>query len=233
MSGQLFFGDNLHILRRYVNSNSVDLIYLDPPFNSNASYNILFKGPGGKKSQAQIEAFDDTWHWGIAAEEAYDDVMRSGARTATTLRALRNSLGENDLLAYLSMMCVRLIELHRVLKSTGSLYLHCDPTASHYLKVILDSIFSPISFRTEISWKRSSAHNDAKQGRRQYGNIRDVILFYSKSAAEWTWNWQYTEYDVNTLRISISIQMETRPVDIALATLLRLSPAEILAMNGA
>ncbi|MGY5775465.1 DNA methyltransferase [Rhizobium sp. LEGMi135b] len=197
MVGQLFFGDNLHILRRNIRSESVDLVYLDPPFNSNASYNILFKGPSGHSAQAQIEAFDDTWHWGLVTEEAYDDVIHSGSGAAKVLRALRSSLGENDMMAYLVMMAVRLIELHRVLKQTGSLYLHCDPTASHYLKVILDSIFSPYGFRTEISWKRSSAHNDAKQGRKQYGNIRDVILYYSKSAADWTWNWQYTPYDID------------------------------------
>lgn len=121
--------------------------------------------------------------------------MRSGARTAGMIRALRASLGENDMMAYLAMMAVRLLELHRVLKPSGSLYLHCDPTASHYLKIILDSIFSPYGFRTEISWKRSSAHNDAKQGRKQYGNIRDIILFYTKHALDWTWNWQYTPYD--------------------------------------
>ena len=101
------------------------------------------------------------------------------------------------MMAYLAMMCVRLIELHRTLKKTGSLYLHCDPTASHYLKILLDGIFGPFGFRTEISWKRSSAHNDAKQGRKQYGNIRDIILFYSKDPKVWTWNWQYTPYDDN------------------------------------
>ncbi|MGV2137700.1 DNA methyltransferase [Agrobacterium sp. 16-2014-1-2a] len=195
MSGQLFFGDNLHILREHIQSESVDLIYLDPPFNSNANYNILFKGLGGRNAQAQIEAFDDTWHWGIAAETAYDDVMRSGSQASTMVRALRATLGDNDMMAYLAMMSVRLIELHRVLKPTGSLYLHCDPTASHYLKMILDSIFSPFCYKSEISWKRSSAHNDAKQGRKQYGNIRDIVFFYTKHPREWTWNWQFTPYD--------------------------------------
>lgn len=195
MAGNLFFGDNLYVLRNNIVADSIDLIYLDPPFNSNANYNILFKGPSGKNAQAQIEAFDDTWHWGLSAEEAYDDIMRSGSAVAAMMRALRSSLGENDMLAYLVMMAVRLIELHRVLKPTGSLYLHCDPTASHYLKIILDSIFSPYGYRTEISWKRSSAHNDAKQGRRQYGNIRDTIFFYTKSRSDWTWNWQHTPYD--------------------------------------
>lgn len=195
MSGQLFFGDNLHVLRQHVRSESIDLIYLDPPFNSNASYNILFRGPSGTDAQAQIEAFDDTWHWGLAAADAYDEVMKYHAGAAGILVALRSSLGENDMMAYLTMMCIRLVELHRVLKPEGSLYLHCDPVASHYLKMILDGIFSPICYRSEISWKRSSAHNDTKQGRKQYGNIRDVILFYTKSPNSWTWNTQYTEYD--------------------------------------
>lgn len=196
----LYFGDNLHVLRTHIRSQSIDLIYLDPPFNSNASYNILFRGPTGGESQAQIEAFDDTWHWGPTAADAYDDVLRSGLPVADLLKSLRAFLKENDMMAYLAMMSVRLIELHRVLKPTGSLYLHCDPTASHYLKLILDGIFGPTCYRTEYSWKRSSAHNDAKQGRRQAGNIRDVIFFYSKSPSEWTWNWLYTPYDDSYVR---------------------------------
>jgi adenine-specific DNA-methyltransferase len=111
----------------------------------------------------------------------------------TLMGAIRTALGDNALMAYLAMMAVRLVELHRVLKDTGSLYLHCDPTASHYLKLVLDAVFGPLSYRTEISWKRSSAHNDARQGRRQYGNIRDTIFFYSKSN-KWTWNWLFTDY---------------------------------------
>jgi DNA modification methylase len=114
------------------------------------------------------------------------------------IQALRRFLGENDMMAYLVMMCNRLLELHRVLKPTGSLYLHCDPTASHYLKIVLDGVFGKTNFRTEISWKRSSAHNDAKQGRKQYGNIRDTLYFYTKSE-EWVWNWLYTEYDAEYL----------------------------------
>lgn len=131
----LYYGDNLAVLRDSIADESVDLIYLDPPFNSNASYNVLFKGPSGTESAAQIEAFDDTWHWTDAAEEAFGEVLRSGNGTAAEmLRAMRSFLGENDMMAYLVMMAVRLIELHRVLKPTGSLYLHCDPTASHYLR---------------------------------------------------------------------------------------------------
>ena len=110
------------------------------------------------------------------------------------LRAMRSALGENDMMAYLAMMAVRLIEMHRVLKSTGSLYLHCDPTASHYLKIILDAIFGPEELSNEIVWKRSTAHSDGKQGRKQHGRLHDVIFFYTKGT-EWTWNAVYTPYD--------------------------------------
>lgn len=196
MTNTLYFGDNLHVLRDHIASESVDLVYLDPPFNSNANYNILFKSPEGQSSESQIEAFEDTWHWNDSAEDAFDEVMRSGNTDAfTLLRAMRDFLGDNDMMAYLAMMAVRLIELHRVLKPTGSLYLHCDPTASHYLKLLLDGVFGSRSYRSEISWKRSSAHNDAKQGRDQYGNVRDTVLFYTKSPSEWTWNWLFTGYD--------------------------------------
>ena len=141
---QLYYGDNLAILREHVADESVDLVYLDPPFNSNATYNVLFRAPEGHQSPAQIEAFDDTWHWTEAAEKAFDEVMHSGnSDAAEMLRAMRQFLGTNDMMAYLAMMAVRLIELHRVLKPTGSLYLHCDPTASHYLKILLDGIFDP------------------------------------------------------------------------------------------
>jgi DNA modification methylase len=191
----LYYGDNLTVLRESVASESVDLIYLDPPFNSNASYNVLFKGPKGTPSAAQIEAFDDTWHWTDAAETAFAEVLRGpNAAAAQMLSAMRSFLGENDMMAYLAMMAVRLIDLHRVLKPTGSLYLHCDPTASHYLKILLDAVFGASKFRTEISWRRQSAHNDAAQGRSQYGNVRDTIFFYTKSDT-WTWHWQYTRYD--------------------------------------
>ena len=149
MVNTLYYGDNLKVLRESIRSETVDLIYLDPPFNSNASYNVLFKSPQGQEAAAQIQAFDDTWHWGESAEEAYSEVLRSGnAAAAEMLRAMRGFLGENDMMAYLAMMAVRLIELHRVLKPTGSLYLHCDPTASHYLKVLLDAVFGAKRFRT-------------------------------------------------------------------------------------
>src|SRR6202041_1305284 len=152
----LYYGDNLQVLRDSVASESVDLVYLDPPFNSQATYNVLFKAPTGQKSEAQIEVFEDTWHWNDHAENAFDEVMKSGnSDVAEMLRAMRSFLKENDMMAYLTMMAIRLLELHRVLKPTGSLYLHCDPTASHYLKLLMDSVFGPKNFRSEIIWRRS------------------------------------------------------------------------------
>jgi DNA modification methylase len=191
----LYYGDNLTILREHVADESVDLIYLDPPFNSNATYNVLFRTPAGEESRSQIEAFEDTWHWNDTAERAFDEVMRSGnTDAAEMLRAMRSFLKENDMMAYLAMMAVRLLELHRVLKPTGSLYLHCDPTASHYLKILLDAVFGRDKFVNEITWKRSHAHNDAKQGAKHFGRTSDVLLFYSNSERR-TWNVQFTAYD--------------------------------------
>ena len=149
----LYYGDNLQILRDEIASESVDLIYLDPPFNSKATYNVLFRAPTGEQSKAQIAAFEDTWHWNQAAEEAFDEVLASGnTDAAEMLRAMRSFLKENDMMAYLTMMAIRLIELSRVLKQTGSMYLHCDPTASHYLRILLDSIFGAKHFVNEIIW---------------------------------------------------------------------------------
>lgn len=192
-SGELFYGDNLDVLRRHVDDESVDLVYLDPPFNSNANYNILFAERDGSRSAAQIKAFGDTWQWDRAAVSAYEEVVEGGGGLARTMQAFRTILGSSNMLAYLSMMAPRLAELQRVLKPTGSLYLHCDPTASHYLKLLLDSIFGPRYFRSEIVWKRSSAHSDTKQGRQIHGHIHDVVFFYTKSD-EWTWNPIYTPY---------------------------------------
>src|ERR1039457_3127423 len=138
---QLYFGDNLKIIREEIPDEHVDLIYLDPPFNSNANYNVLFAEKSGEKSAAQIAAFTDTWHWCADSESAYSDVVLKGGKLSELLSALRSFLGTNDMMAYITMMAVRLKELHRVLKSTGSIYLHCDPTASHYLKLVMDTIF--------------------------------------------------------------------------------------------
>lgn len=184
MSNTLYFGDNLSVLRDSIASESVDLIYLDPPFNSNANYNILFKSPEGQDSDAQIEAFEDTWHWNDSAEAAFDEVMRSGNGDAfELLRAMRGFLGDNDMMAYLAMMAVRLIELHRVLKPTGSLYLHCDPTASHYLKLLLDGVFGADKFRNEVTWKRTTTHSDSKT----WSKVSDIVLFYTKGK-QFIWN---------------------------------------------
>lgn len=175
----LYYGDNLNILRDYVATESVDLIYLDPPFNSNRSYNVLFKDERGKESQAQIEAFDDTWHWNDETETRYRELVTDiGGDVGAMISALRGVIGTNQMMAYLVMMAIRLVELHRVLKSTGSLYLHCDPTASHYLKIVLDTIFGAENFRGDITWKRYSAHNDAKN---TFAAITDTILFYIKT----------------------------------------------------
>jgi site-specific DNA-methyltransferase (adenine-specific) len=184
----LYYGDNLAVLRGSIATESVDLVYLDPPFNSDASYNVLFKSPAGTDSQAQIEAFEDTWHWGLEAADAFDQVLKSGnTDAADLLRALRSFLGDNDMMAYLAMMALRLIELHRVLTPTGSLYLHCDPTASHYLKSLLDAIFRPDNFLSEVIWKRTGTHSSA----RRWGPIHDVIFFYAKSNGNQVWNRPY------------------------------------------
>lgn len=199
---RLYYGDNLDILRQheYFPNACVDLVYLDPPFNSSRDYNVLFRDESGQDSEAQITAFEDTWHWGQAAQETYEALITQAPdRVAAAVSALHTLVGTNQMLAYLVMMTARLVELHRVLKPTGSLYLHCDPTASHYLKIILDAIFGPASFRAEIIWKRTSAHSDTKQGAKQPGRIHDVIFFYSKDAKVWTWNPIFTDYDSDYL----------------------------------
>jgi site-specific DNA-methyltransferase (adenine-specific) len=180
----LYYGDNLTVLRENIERESVDLIYLDPPFNSQATYNVLFRSTAGEQSQAQIEAFEDTWHWGDEAERAFDEVIRSwNTDAAELLRSLRSFLKENDMMAYLCMMAVRLLELHRVLKPTGSIYLHCDSTASHYLRVLMDSVFGPSNFRNEIIWKRRVGMSSAVHESNRFGICTDTILFYSESAA--------------------------------------------------
>ena len=192
---QLYFGDNLPILREQIADESVDLIYLDPPFNSNANYNVLFREYSGRQSEAQITAFRDTWRWGPQAELAYHDVVTNGpARLADLMQSLRGFLGQSNMMAYLSMMAPRMAELHRVLKPNGSIYLHCDPTAGHFIRLMIDVLFGAINFKTQIVWKRTSAHSDTRQGRRQHGRIQDNILFSTKSD-EWTWNPVYTPYE--------------------------------------
>ena len=181
---KLYFGDNLRILRENVPDDSVDLIYLDPPFNSNATYNVLFRERSGEDSAAQITAFEDTWSWSIESEIAFQDVITDGPeKLGDLLQAMRGFLGQNDMMAYLTMMAQRMAELHRVLKPTGSIYLHCDPTASHYLKLMMDAIFGHDNFRNELTWKRFNFHADAKR----FGRITDRILLYAKSD-NYQWN---------------------------------------------
>ena len=201
---KLYFGDNLHVLRASVANESVDLIYLDPPFNSKRDYNLLFKTPKAPKlakatktvaelrveeeeadygySQAQITAFEDTWHWGQQAEDEFRAILKhANTDVAELMRALRSFLKENDMMAYLTAMCLRLLELHRVLKPTGSLYLHCDPTASHYLKLVLDGVFGPGQFRNEIVWKRKAGRGETNVAAIRFGVSHDIVLFYAKS----------------------------------------------------
>ncbi len=190
----LFYDDNLTILREYIPDESVDLIYLDPPFNSNRNYNVLFKDESGSDSEAQITAFADTWRWNRAAEQTYHDLLIDGPEhVAKMFGALRDFIGTNEMMAYLVMMASRLVELHRVLKATGSLYLHCDPTADHYLKVLLDVIFSPKNFRNEITWQRTNAKGNAST---RFATNHDTILCYTKSDKA-IWNPQYTVHSQN------------------------------------
>ena len=176
----LYYGDNLPILEG-IPEGTVDLVYLDPPFNSNRSYNVLFKEESGQDSSAQITAFEDTWHWNDKAEETYRHLLLAGGPVSSMIEAIRQFIGDNQMMAYLVMMAVRLVEMRRVLKPTGSLYLHCDPTASHYLKVVMDTVFRPENFRNEITWKRRHGFSSAVHESNRFGTCTDIILFYAKS----------------------------------------------------
>jgi len=189
--GSLYFGDNLFVLRDEIKSESVDLVYLDPPFNSKRDYNLLFKTPKGHDSDAQITAFDDTWHWGEQAEREFDELLHQpNTDVAEMIQSMRRFLKESDMMAYLTMMANRLIELHRVLKPNGSLYIHCDPTASHYLKIVLDTVFGAENYTNELIWQRTSSHNDSKK----WASVHDTILYYVKNSNA-TWNAVYLDYD--------------------------------------
>ena len=199
MTNTLYYGDNLDILRQHVPDESVDLVYLDPPFNSNANYNVLFKEQSGEASPAQIRAFTDTWEWTQEAERTYEQEIITNPGTPANVKemisAFRQFIGSNPMMAYLVMMTPRLVELRRVLKPTGSIYLHCDPTASHYLKLLMDTIFGKENFRNDIVWKRTFAHGGAKK----YGANYDSIFFYSTSR-QFTWNSVYQQYDDEYVR---------------------------------
>ncbi len=197
---RLYYGDNLVVLREHIKDESVDLIYLDPPFNSRQDYNVLFAERDGTRSASQIMAFEDTWEWNMDAERAYEEIVERGGRVSDAMRAFRTFLGHSDMMAYLAMMAPRLIELHRVLKVTGSIYLHCDPTASHYLKMLMDAVFGAAEFTNEVIWRRTSAHNDASRG---FAAVHDTILVFAKSqGATWsqTFGPLYTGVHRGTLR---------------------------------
>lgn len=187
----LYYGDNLDVLRRHVADESIDLVYLDPPFKSDQDYNVLFAERDGTRAAAQIRAFEDTWQWDESAARAYQEVVETGGRVADALRAFRTFLGESDMLAYLAMMAPRLVELRRALKPTGSVYLHCDPTAAHYLKIVMDAVFGPDRFVNEITWKRTHAHGNVGKN---YASVCDVLLFYSKGSS-YTWNQPYIPFE--------------------------------------
>ena len=182
----LYFGDCLDWMSKW-DSESVDLVYLDPPFNSKQNYNLLYSDVPG---DAQAKAFEDTWLWDDSAEGRYERFDGLIGPLARTVRGLMRCLGRSGMLAYLTYMAERLEECHRLLKPTGSIYLHCDPTASHYLKAVMDAVFGARNFRNEIIWKRTGAHG----GARRWGPIHDVILFYTRSD-DWVWNRTYQSYD--------------------------------------
>ena len=196
MKNQLFYGDNLEVLRKHIRDESVDLCYIDPPFNSKRNYNQIYNNVG-KEDQAQAQAFMDTWTWDDHANQGLAEIQDNylghfTGQSIDLISGLSKVLGKGSLLAYLVGMTLRIVEIHRVLKPTGSFYLHCDSSASHYLKIILDAIFCSQGgdFLSEIVWKRTSARSDSHK----WNNIHDTILFYSKSN-KFTWNRQYTDYD--------------------------------------
>ncbi len=197
---RLYYGDNLDVLRRYVADDSVDLVYLDPPFNSNASYNVLFEEQNGTQAAAQIQAFEDTWQWDERPAAAYDEAWRRAVKSRRPCRPFGRSSATRDMLAYLAMMAPRLVELRRVLKPTGSIYLHCDPTASHYLKMLMDAVFGPRNSGTRSSGSGTAATTTAKR----LAQVSDTLLFYA--GQEFTWNPSYAwRHDPSTSRVTTDV----------------------------
>jgi site-specific DNA-methyltransferase (adenine-specific) len=191
MTNTLYYGDNLDVLRRHIKDETVDLVYLDPPFNSNANYNVLFAEKDGSKAASQIQAFTDTWTWDQEDEAVYADLVTAGGRLADALQAFRQLIGPCDLLSYLVMMAPRLVELRRVMKPTATIYLHCDSAASHYLKILMDAVFGPDHFGNEIIWQRTNAKGLAFT---RFARNHDVILRFTAGARA-TWNLPYTKHD--------------------------------------
>lgn len=186
----LYYGDNLDILCRYIKDETVDLVYLDPPFKSSQDYNVLFKEKNGSQAASQIQAFEDTWTWTQEDEAVFADLVTKGGKVADCLQAFRTFLGPCDMLAYLVMMAPRLGELRRVMKPTASIYLHCDEVASHYLKILMDAVFGPQNFRNVITWKRTFSHGNVS---RNYGAVCDSIIWFSKGS-QYTWHQVYTSF---------------------------------------
>ncbi len=185
----LCYGDNIEILRKLVDERvEIDLCYIDPPFNSNKNYNQIYTN-ASRTDQAQAQAFVDTWTWDTSAQMGFqaitsNDGARFAGETIELFRGLWHILRDDrDMLAYLVSMTLRLVEIHRLLKPTASFYLHCDPTASHYLKLILDSIFGQGNFRNEIIWKRKAGRGETNNAAVRFGVSHDVLLFYAKSSA--------------------------------------------------
>ena len=196
MPNHLFYGDNLDVMRQDIADETADLIYLDPPFKSDLDYNILFTTNGLAADEAQMTAFKDTWTWDQGAETALAEIQDiPNPKLVNLINALHVGMERTPMLAYLVNMAVRLVEIRRILKSDGSIYLHCDPTASHYLKMIMDAIFGPASFRNEIIWRRTGSHNKAKR----WAPIHDVILFYTKSD-NFCWSYPRRPYMVGHVK---------------------------------
>ncbi len=192
----LYYGDNLDVLRRHIKDESVDLVYLDPPFNSQATYNVLFADRSGAKAASQLKAFEDTWEWDDSAARARQEVIEAGGKVSDAMQAFKQLLGQSNMMAYLAMMAPRLVELRRVLKPTGSIYLHCDPTASHYLKVLMDAVFAPQNYRNEIVWRRTNSKGLAFT---RFAANHDVLLCFSKDQTR-TWNQPYVGHDPEYIR---------------------------------
>ena len=193
---QLFYGDNLEVMRERIPDEVADLVYLDPPFNSSRSYNLLFKQVKGDPSPAQIHAFEDTWTWSPLLYEQFK-ADRRNATLFELIEALHRILGASEMMAYVLMMAPRLLELYRKLKRTGSLYLHCDPVASHYLRMVLDAVFGPQNLRNEIIWNRTLAKSLMTK---RLPRNHDVLLNYVKTPdATWNPNAAFTRYDESDL----------------------------------
>ncbi|MEG3931239.1 DNA methyltransferase [Microcoleus sp. T3_B1] len=200
MENQLFYGDNLDVLRRHIKDDSIDLCYIDPPFNSKRNYNQIYNNIG-KEDQAQAQAFIDTWTWDDYANQGLAEILENyqgkfTSQSIDLIAGLTKVLSKGSLLAYLIHITLRVVEIHRVLKPTGSFYLHCDPTASHYLKLILDTIFCSQGgdFRNEIIW----CYRGGGSPKKDFGRRHDVILRYSKT----------NEYEFNKNAIRIPYQAE-------------------------